>query len=518
MLPALDEYPELILRAVADGIHGVDRDGRIAFVNPAAARMLGWDAEDLLGRDQHSAIHHTQADGRPYPADACPILASIREGRVQAVVDEVFWRKSGESFPVEYVTTAIRRRGRIVGAVVTFRDMTEQRQVSRRLATEQAAREHEERISRELQRVFMEVPAAVCTTRGPDHVIETANVMYHRLVGHRDLIGLPARVAFPELEPPGFFELMDRVYATGEPYIGHEVPAAWDRRGDGTKEEGFVDVVYQPLRDTADRVYGLMVHAVDVTESTRTRRLVEQHAEESRRMSLSLARINRELDQFAYVTSHDLKAPLRGIASLAQWIDEDIGDRLGEESRKHLTLLQMRVRRMQALIDGLLQYSRAGRVRNKIERVDVGQLVTDVVEMLDPPREASIEVAPGMPTLEMERVPLQQVFLNLIGNALKHSGRGDTRVAVRAHDDGDFVEFSVEDNGPGIPRQFHDKVWEVFQTLQPRDKVEGAGLGLALVKKNVEGRGGQAWIDPTSASGATFRFRWPKRVEQDGGA
>lgn len=130
---------------------------------------------------------------------------------------------------------------------------------------------------------------------------------------------------------------------------------------------------------------------------------------------------------------------------------------------------------MDALIDGLLQYSRAGRVRNKIEPVDVRQLLTEVVEMLGPPPGATIEIARGMPALATERVPLQQVFLNLLGNALKHSGRPDTRVQVGMRDAGDFFEFSVADNGPGIARQFHERVWEVFQTLQSRDKVEGAG-------------------------------------------
>jgi len=378
------------------------------------------------------------------------------------------------------------------------------------------ARAHEQLLHRELQRVFMQVPAAVCTTRGPDHLIESANLVYRQLAGNRELLGRTLRDALPELADQGVADIMDRVYATGEPYSGHEVGVVWRGREHGTEEERFVDFVYQPLRDGDDRVYGLMIHAVDVTDATRARRLVEAHADEQRRMTQSLARINRELDQFAYVASHDLKAPLRGIANLAQWIEEDIGERLGEESRKHLALLQARVHRMEALIDGLLQYSRAGRIRNKIESVDVRQLLTEIVEMLAPPREAAIDVGADMPTFATERVPLQQVFLNLVGNAFKHSARPDTRVTIRAHDRGDFFEFSVADNGPGIPRQFHDRAWEVFQTLQPRDKVDGAGLGLALVKKNVEGRGGRAWLESPAEGGATFYFLWPKQTDEEG--
>ena len=381
-------------------------------------------------------------------------------------------------------------------------------------ATDRTILSDTERLARDLQRVFAQVPAAVCVMRGRSHVIESANALYRQLIGHRDVIGKPVRDAFPEL-PETFFALLDRAYHTGDPYVGTEVRVVWDR-GSGTPEEGFTNFVYQPLRDSEDVVYGIMAHVVDVTELVRARRLAEEHADESKRLTQSLSRINRELDQFAYVASHDLKAPLRGIASLATWIEEDLGPKLGPESRQHLALLRSRVHRMSALIDGLLEYSRAGRLRNRIERVCVDDLLKDVLEMLSVPAEASVDIGPGMPTLETERLPLQQVFLNLVSNAIKHSDRSDTRVrvAVREHDD--FYEFVVEDNGPGIARQFHGKIWDIFQTLQPRDKVEGAGIGLALVRKNVESRGGRAWLDSDDGRGAKFFFLWPKHVQEEG--
>jgi light-regulated signal transduction histidine kinase (bacteriophytochrome) len=309
-------------------------------------------------------------------------------------------------------------------------------------------------------------------------------------------------------------QILDRVYETGEAYTGNEIRHVWDR-GTGTPEEGYLNFVYQPLRDAGGAVYGIMCHLVDVTELVRSRRLIEEHANELDRVTQSLSRINRELDQFAYIASHDLKAPLRGIASLASWIEEDLGPKLGEESRQHLSLLRARVHRMETLIDGLLQYSRAGRVRNRIETVHVAVLLEEVVEMLSPPPGAAIEIGPGMPTFDTERLPLQQVFLNLIGNAIKHAHRADLKVKVAVRDAGEFVEFAIADNGPGIPRQFHSKVWEMFQTLQPRDTVEGAGIGLALVKKNVENRGGRAWLESDGSTGSTFYFLWPKHLEQD---
>jgi signal transduction histidine kinase len=374
----------------------------------------------------------------------------------------------------------------------------------------------EERIRLELHRILTQVPAAVCITRGPTHVIESANLLYQQMTGRRDLVGRTTREAFPELATQGFFELLDQVFTTGEPHTGTEVRVVWDRTGDGSLQEGFVNHAYQPLTDQHGVVYGILLHIVDVTELVRSRRLIEGHADDLTRATQSLTRINKELDQFAYVASHDLKAPLRGIASLAQWIEDDLGEKLSTENRKHLTLLRSRIERMDALIDGLLQYSRAGRVRNRVETVDVGQLSIEVIDMLSPAPEVIIDIADDLPVFETEKLPLQQVLLNLVSNSLKHSGRPDTSVRIAAHDNGEFFEFTVQDNGAGIPRQFHNRVWEIFQTLQPRDKVEGAGIGLALVKKNVEARGGRAWLESTESEGTTVHFLWPKRLEEEG--
>jgi PAS domain S-box-containing protein len=227
----------------------------------------------------------------------------------------------------------------------------------------------------------------------------------------------------------------------------------------------------------------------------------------------------RDLDQFAYVASHDLKAPLRGIANLAQWIQDDMGEALDADSHKHMRLLQARVNRMEALIDGILAYSRAGRMLNAPESVDTSELVREVIELLAPPAEVRIQVADSMPTLEAERVPLQQVFLNLIGNALKYSlaMRPDVTISVDWHDLGDAFEFAVSDNGPGIAPEFHERIWGVFQTLAARDKVEGTGIGLSVVKKIVETRGGNVSLESMPRQGATFRFTWPKTPARQGG-
>jgi PAS domain S-box-containing protein len=228
------------------------------------------------------------------------------------------------------------------------------------------------------------------------------------------------------------------------------------------------------------------------------------------RLIRALERSNTELDQFAYVASHDLKAPLRGIANLSLWIEEDLGDRLTDESRQHIALLHGRVHRMEALIDGILSYSRAGRVSELTEPVDVEKLIGDAITLLAPPSHVRIHVQSAMPELLAERTPLQQMFLNLIGNALKHARNARPEIRIGALDAGSFVDFFVCDNGPGIAPEFQERIWGIFQTLEARDKVEGTGIGLSIVKKLSESRGGRVWVESRAGEGATFHFLWPK--------
>ena len=225
----------------------------------------------------------------------------------------------------------------------------------------------------------------------------------------------------------------------------------------------------------------------------------------------SLEKRNCELDQFAYVTSHDLKAPLRAIANLSEWIEEDISDQLNEENLHQMQLMRGRVYRLEALINGLLQYSRAGRLTTKPESVDVATLLTQVIDELAPPAQFTIELAPGMPTLFTERLALQQVFTHLIDNAIKHHPRSDGTVKISVQDLDDAYEFAVADDGAGIAPRFHEKVFVIFQILQARDTVENTGVGLAIAKRIVESQGGTIRLESQEGQGATFYFTWPKQ-------
>jgi PAS domain S-box-containing protein len=228
----------------------------------------------------------------------------------------------------------------------------------------------------------------------------------------------------------------------------------------------------------------------------------------------TLDKRTQELDQFVYITSHDLKAPLRAIANLSEWIEEDIADQLHEENFRQMQLLRGRVYRLEGLIDGLLQYSRAGRLRTKPERVDVEALLRQVINCLTPPAEFTIEIAPGMPTLLTEQLPLQQVLTQLIDNAIKHHPSSNGRVKISAQEQGNTYEFAVTDDGAGIAPQFHERLFIIFQTLQARDTVENIGAGLAIAKKIVETRGGSIRLDSQEGQGATFYFTWPKLLSE----
>ncbi|CAN5408221.1 hypothetical protein BH10CHL1_BH10CHL1_01180 [soil metagenome] len=223
-----------------------------------------------------------------------------------------------------------------------------------------------------------------------------------------------------------------------------------------------------------------------------------------------LLRRNQDLDQFAYVASHDLKAPLRAIDHLASWITEDPETLLSPTSQEYLTKLRGRIRRMQKLLDDLLLYSRADHQQGKPEPVDTAALIADLIRLLPLPPDFRITVEKEMPILVTQRVPLELILRNLLDNAIKHHDRTDGNVHVTAHEVNDQVEFSVEDDGPGIPEIAHQRIFQMFQTLQPRDKIEGSGMGLAIVKKIIESRGGAISVVSRQGRGAAFHFTWPK--------
>jgi signal transduction histidine kinase len=233
------------------------------------------------------------------------------------------------------------------------------------------------------------------------------------------------------------------------------------------------------------------------------------------RTNRALARSNADLEQFANVASHDLRAPLRGIATLADWLEEDLGPALSAEGRQHLDALRRRVQRLDALITGIATYSLTGRRNDSLESIDVGRLLREVIELCAPPGAIQAVIQSGFPVVIAPRAPLQQIFLNLVSNAFKHAScsTGPCVIELGWADDGDAFRFSVGDRGPGIAAEHHERIFGLFNRLSSQDTVEGTGIGLALVKKLVERQGGHVSVRSAPGEGATFSFTWPKELE-----
>jgi signal transduction histidine kinase len=210
------------------------------------------------------------------------------------------------------------------------------------------------------------------------------------------------------------------------------------------------------------------------------------------------------------VAAHDLKAPLRGIGTLADWIASDYADRFDDQGRHQLQLLKGRVTRLSELIDGILHYSEIGRVTNRREVMDLGRLVSETIALLGPPAHIQVVVRGPLPVAVCEKVRLGQVFHNLISNAIKYMDKPQGRIEVGGTDQGNVWQFAVSDNGPGIEKKYFEKIFQMFQTLAPRDQRESTGIGLSIVKKIVELFGGSIWIESKPGEGSTFFFTLPK--------
>lgn len=225
-----------------------------------------------------------------------------------------------------------------------------------------------------------------------------------------------------------------------------------------------------------------------------------------------LQRSNQDLDQFAYIASHDLKAPLRAIDHLSTWIMEDVGHLLPDRSHEHLEKMRNRIKRMEGLLDDLLTYSRAGRFRGEATTVNTREMINRVIETVSPPETFQVTVSGDLPIIFTYVAPLETVLRNLINNAVKHHDKPLGHIEIRVEDAGDdMIRFAVSDDGPGIDPAFHERIFQMFQTLRPRDQVEGSGIGLSVVEKIVSNVGGTIDVESTLGEGATFSFTWPRQ-------
>jgi PAS domain S-box-containing protein len=236
-----------------------------------------------------------------------------------------------------------------------------------------------------------------------------------------------------------------------------------------------------------------------------------QDITERKQAQAELERRNQELDSFVYVVSHDLKAPLRGIANLSEWIEEDLEGSLSVANQQQMNLLRSRVYKMEATIDGLLDYARVGIAVETIEPVCIAELLAEVIDSIAPPPKFTIELPPDLPTLSTRRLPLFQVFANLIGNGIKHHHSEAGKIQISIEDRGDCYEFAIADDGSGIDPEHHDRMFKIFHAVNPQKRSDSTGIGLAIVKKIVEAEGGTIWLESELGKGTTFYFTWLQR-------
>lgn len=477
-----------IIESSDNAIIGKDLHGIIQSWNKGAERLYGYTREEAIG---HS-IKFIAPEERFGEIDE--FLNKIANGGHVEHFETVRVHKDGHLIPVSLSISPIYgRQGEIVGASAIVRDISQRRRMEQRL--EQGA---------EVVRIVMEsLPVGVLVV-DEDGMITYANPGAAGMFGYSDsLVGRQLEKLLPA-------RFRGHHAALRQEYL--DAPTARDMgkgrdlnglRRDGREFPVEIALAPLPMNDGKRRV---MAAVIDITARKRYEQALEYRTRQ-------LERSNKELDSFAYVASHDLRSPLRGIDNLCVWIEEDLGEDVPEEVQEHLELLRGRISRMEGMLEDLLEYSRVGRGKEHPEKVDVRELIENTVDLLAPPDGFEVRFEGELPVFETLETPLAQVFRNLINNAIKHHDRESGTIVVGVRELDDWYEFSVSDDGPGIEPRYRERIFRMFSTLRPRDEVEGSGLGLAMISKIVETWHGNVWVeDAEQGRGSVFRFTWPKVI------
>lgn len=476
------------------GIFHTDAVGNCLYVNERWCEIAGLTPEQALGMGWVAAIH---------PEDRQQVLAKWNQSvqkKLPFRAEYRFQQPGGKTvWLLGQAVAETQENGEVVGYIGTVTDITDRKQ------TEQALRESEERFH-----AMADTAPVMIWMSGIDKLCDYFNKPWLEFSGRT--MAQELGNGWAEGVHPDDLERCLDTYVTA---FDAQQPFKMEyrlRRFDG--EYRWVLDTGTPRWNADGSFAGYIGSCIDISDRKQTELNLTRMNTILAQTTAMLKKRNDELDQFAYVASHDLKAPLRAIANLSEWIEEDLQDQLTEENQKQMDLLRGRVRRMEALINGLLEYSRIGRIQTPVSVVNVGELLQEVIESLAPPPTFTIDIQPGMPTLKTKRLPLQQVFTNLIGNAIQHHTRPDGHVKISVQDRNDYYEFAVTDDGPGIAPEYQDKVFVIFQTLEARDRKESTGVGLAIVKKIVETETGAIALESRLGGSSTFRFTWPKQARE----
>jgi PAS domain S-box-containing protein len=457
----------------------VDALGRIELINRQTEAIFGYSRSELLGQAIEMLLPERLRLAHPgYRA----LFAGEPSPRLMGIGRDLFGcRKDGSEFPIEIGLTPIMSPEgmKVVSAIV---DLTERKR------------------QEEHFRQVVEMAPNGMVLIDKDGTVEMVNSQTEAIFGYsrEELIGQSVDMLLPERFRGAHPVHRINYFANHSPRTMGSGRDLYGLRKDGS--EFPVEIGLNPIKTAV----GVKVLSAIVDISGRKEAELNVNS-----LVAQLTQSNEDLNNFAYIASHDLKSPLRGIDQLATWIAEDMGDALSGDTQDHLRLMRSRIKRMGMLLDDLLAYSRVGQADSQASLVNTGNLVREVFELVSSNNNIQLLVGDDMPVMRTQKVPLELVFRNLISNAIKHHDKpqGTIKVHVQSYSGG-YV-FEVQDDGPGIAPEHHLRVFQIFQTLKPRDEVEGSGMGLAIVKKAVERIGGTVEIDSNGKTGSTFRFTWP---------
>jgi PAS domain S-box-containing protein len=495
-----------LVDAVTDyAIFMLDPTGHVATWNPGARNAKGYDAHEIIG--QHFSIFYTPEDREARKPDR--ILEMLcREGRFE----EESWRvrKDGSRFWANVVITALRDpSGALTGFAKVTRDLTSRREAEQReraLAREQLARSVSEEERSRLLTLLQQVPATVNLLRGPDLILEFVHPNTTRALGGRDVAGQPLLIGIPEFRDQPYYARLKRVYETGEPF---------EQRGallwlmvDGCRVETYWDSVYLPVLDASGAIDGVMTFDLDVTESVRARREMEQ--------------ASRAKDEFLAMMSHELRTPLNAMLGWATILASD-GSKPRDEAKlaRGLQVIERNARAQERLVSDLLDMSRivSGKLRLSLRRTELSSVIHAAADVVRPAAEAKgvrlvVDLDPDIGANTGDPDRLQQVIWNLLSNAVRYTPRNG-RVTVTGERGPPGITIRVQDTGSGIPREHLPFVFERFRQIDSSTTRShgGLGLGLAIVRYLVEAHGGSVEAKSEGEGrGATFTITLPIRA------
>lgn len=333
--------------------------------------------------------------------------------------------------------------------------------------------------------------------------IEYINKYYSNVLGYdqAEVIGKELSIFFSQDQEEKLDVINQKLEETGS-YSALEV---WHTRKDGSIFPMLMNA--NVIKNVAGQKSFIATSAIDITDRKKYEQVQSQLFEE-------LEDVNDELENFAYVVSHDLKAPLRAISTLANWISTDYSDKFDDEGKEQIKLLMNRVKRMHDLIDGILEYSRVGRINEEKVEVDLNESLKQVIDIIAPPPHIKIKIVDKLPTINFEATRISQVFQNLLSNAIKFMDKPKGKIKIGCKTKKDHWEFYVSDNGPGIEEKHFSQIFKIFQTLKPRDEFESTGIGLTLIKKIINMYEGKIWLESKVGECTTFYFTLPFELKE----